>query len=303
MHEITGPTRRDFLRQGIALLGAGCTIPAYAGAVRQTAGKSADRILVVIHLAGGNDGLNTVVPFRNDVYYRYRPSLGIPRSRTLMINDDLGFHPAAVGLKHLYDDGLLAIVQGAGFPDMSRSHFQCMNLWESALPGIDFTTENAIGATFTESLRSISRMILSGAPVRMYRATLNGFDTHSNQTSRHAQLLTEFGDAIEAFVTELKRHRLLDRVAIMTCSEFGRGVGENAAGGTDHGQAAPLFLIGTGVRPGLHGDAPQLASPDNFAVGHTVDIRRIGAAAFNQWLRIPVPAFAGRFDAINVFHA
>lgn len=286
------------------MLGAGCAIPAYAGTVRRLAGKSSDRILVLIHLAGGNDGLNTVVPFRNDLYYKYRPSLGIRRSRTLNINDDLGFHPAAVGLKHLYDDGLLAIVQGAGFPDMSRSHFQCMNLWESALPGIDFTTENAIGATFAESLQTISRMILSGSRVRMYRATLNGFDTHSSQSPRHAQLLTEFSDALETFVTELKSHRQLDRVAIMTCSEFGRGLCENSAGGTDHGQAAPLFLIGTGVHPGLHGDAPRIAfHRDSTPLGHTVDIRRIGAAVFNQWLRIPVPAFAGRLDAINMFHA
>src|SRR5262249_15626206 len=118
-------TRRDFLRGGLTLVRAAATVPVFldrtAAALARPAGRGAktgkratsnDRILVVLQLAGGNDGLNTIIPYRNDVYYRARPQLGIAMGQSLALTDEIGLHPAATGLKQLYDDGVLAIVQG-----------------------------------------------------------------------------------------------------------------------------------------------------------------------------------------------
>src|SRR5262249_689577 len=85
-------------------------------------------------LAGGNDGLNTLIPYGDDAYYKARPGIGIARNQALRINDHLGLHPRMTGLKELYDEGKLAIVQGVGYPNPDRSHFRSMDMWQSAQP-------------------------------------------------------------------------------------------------------------------------------------------------------------------------
>ena len=96
--------------------------------------KNPERILVVVELTGGNDGLNTIVPYRNDEYYRVRPSLGIRKNDAIHLTDDAGLHPSLVGFERLYKDGLMAVVEGCGYPNPSLSHFSSMGFWHTAVP-------------------------------------------------------------------------------------------------------------------------------------------------------------------------
>jgi uncharacterized protein (DUF1501 family) len=96
--------------------------------------KHPERILVVLELSGGNDGLNTVVPYGDPAYYRARPRIGIPEREVLKLNDRFGFHPSMVGFERLYKDGRMAIVHGCSYPRPSLSHFSSMSYWHTAVP-------------------------------------------------------------------------------------------------------------------------------------------------------------------------
>ena len=132
-------TRREFLKvlgsAGIVSLG---TIPPkfLARAAETTAGVAArdKRVLVLIQLAGGNDGLNTLIPMGDPAYEKARPGIGIRKGQALKLNDGFGLHPSLSGLRELYDEGKLAIVQGVGYPNPDRSHFRSMDIWQSAQP-------------------------------------------------------------------------------------------------------------------------------------------------------------------------
>jgi uncharacterized protein (DUF1501 family) len=325
-------TRRAFLRNGLRLAAAGGAFSALPRTALPKGGKAAlpDRILVLVQLAGGNDGLNTVIPIHDDAYYRSRPRLAIRRRHALRLTDEFALHPAAVGLKRLYDDGRLAIVHGVGTPEPQASHFRSSHIWETASPegrmgtgwigrclerrwgltdrpscrAVTLTADSptalqgkrfrptVLGSptgearfpTFGESLAQAATRIHQGFPAQVYHVSLNGFDTHSSQAPRHAYLLAELGDGLHDFVARLASEGKLDRVLIATYSEFGRSVAENAAGGTDHGEAAPMLLIGSGVRAGLHGCPPRLAACQDGRVRATVDYRRVYAAILRSWL-------------------
>ena len=137
-------SRRDFLVKGMYGLGVGATLPMLlnrtsaalaAQALQGTSMEtSPERIMVVVELSGGNDGLNTVVPYGDDEYYRVRPNLGIPESELLKIEDGYGFHPALVGFERLYKDGQMAVVHGCGYDNPSLSHFSSMGYWHTGVP-------------------------------------------------------------------------------------------------------------------------------------------------------------------------
>jgi uncharacterized protein (DUF1501 family) len=344
-------TRREFLTRGLTYLGAASALPlipvvparAIATPVSRTAHRQDDnRILVVVELTGGNDGLNTVIPYRSELYYRYRPQLGIPRHDVLPLTDGVGLHPAATGLKFLYDAGRLAIVQGVGYPNPTRSHSASLDVWHTgdpdlrqptgwlgryfdavianvggahssgddksraaiamsnevplALRGERFTAQTAgassahsyamcgRAAPFGVQLRTIADMIGADVPARIYYVSMGGFDTHSAQLYRHGRLLQQFGDAMREFVGALQANGQLDRVLVMAFSEFGRLAQENPSGGTDHGEAGPVFLIGSRVNPGLHGPHPDLARLNRGALAYTCDFRSIYAAVLRDWL-------------------
>src|SRR6202023_410973 len=112
------------------------------------------------------------------------------------------------------------------------------------------------------SLSLIARLIAGDLPTRVYYASQGGYDTHAGQANTHKRLLNDFSIALSTFSDDLKRKGIFDRVAVMTFSEFGRRVSENANGGTDHGTAAPLFVCGGGVKPGLYGKPPVLDKLD-----------------------------------------
>lgn len=142
-----GMTRREFIKKGLTMVAVGVTAPSFitrtalamnnpwdVSQVTSRPGVPDDRILVVVQMGGGNDGLNSIVPFTNDAYYRARPNLAVPQKDVIRITDELGLHPNLGKLKELYDKGAMAVVQGVGYPNPSRSHFKSMEIWQTADP-------------------------------------------------------------------------------------------------------------------------------------------------------------------------
>jgi len=142
-----GMTRREFVKKGLTIVAMGATAPSFLARtalalnnpwdlaqVQSRPGVPDERILVVIQMGGGNDGLNTVVPFADDAYYRARPTLAVPAKDVLRLNDATGLHPSLAALRDLYDRGAVALIQGVGYPNPSRSHFRSMEIWHTADP-------------------------------------------------------------------------------------------------------------------------------------------------------------------------
>jgi uncharacterized protein (DUF1501 family) len=137
-------SRRDFLARGLYGIGVGAGLPVFlsrttaaltAQALQGTSfEKHPERILVVLELSGGNDGLNTVVPHADAAYYRARPRIGIPAKEVLKVSDTFGFHPSMVGFERLYKDGRMAVVHGCGYDHPSLSHFSSMSYWHTGVP-------------------------------------------------------------------------------------------------------------------------------------------------------------------------
>jgi uncharacterized protein (DUF1501 family) len=138
-------TRREFLRSGLIMASAAATIPAFLNAsanamhmamngLSSVPGVPEDHILVIVQMSGGNDGLNTVVPFGMPEYYRARAGIGIAEKDVLKLSgaDGVGLHPALAGLKDLYDQGNATVIQGVGYPNPNRSHFKSMDIWHTA---------------------------------------------------------------------------------------------------------------------------------------------------------------------------
>lgn len=395
-------TRREFLRRsgaGIGLLAFSRFAPSFLvqSTLAATPAPERDRpILVLVQLAGGNDGLNTVVPFEDADYYRLRPTLGLAKTDVLRLDDALGLHPACTELHRLFHDGELGIVQNVGYPNPNRSHFRSTEIWETAsdsgefLPsgwlgrfmdnacagapadtdptglhvtndapqtfaaerehstfGLNLDTRGATkgdgaqllehllagdghdhgnagflkhtmmdalvtekkvrrvlgayrpeaeypGTPFAASLRSVAGLIAAGLSTRVYFVSLGGFDTHSNQPQQHARLLRTLSEGLAAFQRDLKAHALDGQVTTMTFSEFGRRPNENESRGTDHGTAAPLFVMGARVNGGMHGTAPSLRLERNQDLAFSTDFRRVYATMLDRWLGCPSTAVLGR---------
>jgi uncharacterized protein (DUF1501 family) len=132
-------TRRDFLKTA-SLLGFGATVPGFLARTALAAAPGKDTILVVVELTGGNDGINTVIPYADDLYHKARPTLRHTKQQVIKLNDEVGLHPALNGLNVLKEAGHLAVVQGVGYPNPDRSHFEAMDIWHSADPKRATTT-------------------------------------------------------------------------------------------------------------------------------------------------------------------
>lgn len=152
-------TRRLFLQRSVALLAATPTIPLFLDntamaltnpddlRANQESGKDG-KILVIVQLSGGNDGLNTVVPYADDAYHRARPTIGLKADKVLKINDHVGLHGSLAPLKSLYDDGQMSIIQGVGYPNPNRSHFRSMDIWQTAIPEDERLSSGWLGRYF-----------------------------------------------------------------------------------------------------------------------------------------------------------
>jgi uncharacterized protein (DUF1501 family) len=386
-------SRRRFLTSlasGSAVLSLSGPVPKFlAQAAAAESNDKKDTILVVVQLTGGNDGLNTVVPFNHDAYRKARPKLAIPIKDVLKINQSLGLHPSAKGLSKLLEAGKLAIVQGVGYPNPNRSHFESMDIWQTCqrkgsprstgwlgrfldasrkptdidapavhvgpekqplalaaesvrvpsfaspesfrlndgdngklgaairelsnrgegqsdplLSFVQSSTQSALATSdriakalrdyhtpikypesaLAKNLKTIAQLIDAGLKTRVYYVELDGFDTHSQQPAVHAALLQQLGDAMRAFVDDVEHYGHGKRTLVMTFSEFGRRVAENASQGTDHGAAAPMFLAGTRVRAGLVGEHPNLDELEDGDVKFHTDFRQVYATLLERWL-------------------
>jgi uncharacterized protein (DUF1501 family) len=431
-------TRRNFLRTTLLGGALSWTVPSFVaqtfdvlhaatdGALTQVATGKDSTILVLIQLAGGNDGLNAVVPYTNDYYYAARPTIGIPKDQVLTLNDTLGLNPAMTGFKALFDNGHLSVVNGVGYPNPNRSHFRSTEIWQTAsdedryltdgwigryfdnacagadptvginigprLPqafasptptgisienpdsyrfigagkdddetiayrnmysqpddpfgstgsnsggsismvsgtvtlqngqsAVDFLERTAMNAkvssdkirdivaktkdTFpyppgqlARNLQLVARLMAGGLTTRVFYVSQGGYDTHTNQRGGQDGRLKELGDSVKAFTDDLQALGLFDRVMIMTFSEFGRRVTENASRGTDHGAAAPMFLIGPKMKAGLLGAEPSLAPADllDGDIKYGTDFRSVYASVLQQWLGTnSIPILGKQFD-------
>ena len=381
--------RRDFIKRGLAL-GSVLALPrlAWAQGAKKEPGA---RTLVLVHLDGGNDGLNTVVPYTDPAYWMLRPGLALNRGQIRKIDEKIGLHPALAGFEQLWRDERLAIVNGVGYPNPNYSHFRATEIYYTAEPdktpnlgwlgrALDSKQSEkplramAIGkekplalnasspgvVTFTnfrqfqlpgglektvamyeefekmegarkelarktlealkvaekirrlrptgggmygrlgQDLQKVAALLSSDLDLEMIHLRFGGFDTHANQAGAHNGLLAQVGNNLRAFQQHLDRNGLSDRVVTFVFSEFGRRPAENLSGGTDHGSAYPAFVIGKGIKPGLHGAYPSLEDLDRGNFKHTTDFRRVYSALLRDFLDIDPKPIVGDHQPLEL---
>jgi uncharacterized protein (DUF1501 family) len=377
--------RRKFLHLSSLATGT-CMLPkflkAFEGPVQ---GMGGNKVLVILQLSGGNDGLNTVIPVRNDIYYRERPGLSIPKEKTLSLDSEAGLHPALIHLKTLYDEGNLSILNNVGYPNPDRSHFRSMDIWQTAsnsneylnsgwlgryldaqcvdcsrptqvlemddslslalsgekmkgialrdpkrlyetsrdpfykdlvrvgllepvddpasylykvmaetLSGANYIFEQSNMRPVTriypdteigKNLKTIASLIASDINTRVYYVSLGSFDTHVAQQAKQEKLFRDLNDAIKPFTEDLKSNHRFEDVLMISFSEFGRRVGENGSGGTDHGTANNMFLISGGLRnKGILNEMPDLSKLTEGDLNQQLDFKQVYATVLKKWL-------------------
>ena len=148
--------------------------------------------------------------------------------------------------------------------------------------------------SFAKGLQVLAEVIVQGLGLRVGYVTIGGFDTHGEQANTHAKLLQDLAEGLAAFYADLAAHQAADNVVVMTWSEFGRRVEENASSGTDHGTAAPLFVLGNAVQGGVYGEPPDLNRLDSHGnLNFTMDFRSVYATVLDRWLGAPSAAVLG----------
>ncbi len=406
-------SRRLFIRDGVATVTLGLTAPAFLTAIAQAQSASSRR-LVVVYLGGGNDALNTLVPYQDQHYYSRRPTIAIPAGQVLQVGADatgraLGLHPRLGGLHNIFNEGRLALVQRAGYPDSSRSHFEATDIFGTANPNsssgsgwlgryldtlpkpvdalaawnttgdtprslvsgqvgvpaisnastyrfaspnrgsaaiqeraaaeamaanpspgrphlafVNSTTRSAIETIdraaqalnysptvaypnngFGLALRTVAGAITVGIGSKVYYVQTGGYDTHAEQGAgggAYGGLMGTLGDGLGAFYTDIRNRGLANDTMVVQFSEFGRRVFENGSGGTDHGAAGLMMVLGGAVRGGLHGTAASLQpghpTLENSSgdVRFETDFRSVYASVLDRWLGVnSVPILNGDF--------
>lgn len=379
--------RRNFIKRTSLASGGLFFVPQFVKAFEQQATQLfSNKKIVIVQLKGGNDGLNTVVPFRNDIYYQKRNGLAIPKSNLLKLNDEVGLHKSLAPLQKLYDKGYVSIINNVGYPNPNRSHFRSTDIWQTASDSNEYLQSGWIGRfldstkskpykaievdeslslmlkgeqqnglaitnpkllyqslkqpffkdvlnhyndthlsehnlgylyntminakssakyiyeksntstskasypknVFGKQLKTIAEFINSGLETQVYYAALSGFDTHANQSNRQARLLQLYADSMEVFVNDLEKHNSLKDVLIITFSEFGRRVQQNAANGTDHGTTNNVFIIGKNLKKqGMYNELSDLQNLDaNGDLRYEIDFREIYATLLDKWLQV-----------------
>jgi uncharacterized protein (DUF1501 family) len=403
--------RKEFLQQlgvlsgGVAMGVQGMPMRAYAyNPFRINMEGTNGKILVLVQMAGGNDGLNTVIPYENNVYFEKRPTIAIKKDKALRLTDQMGLNPGMTAMKELYDNGKMTVVQNVGYDRPNRSHFRSTDIWLSGSDATEVLDEGWVGRYLTKlnpgfpvqsptqpmaiqlgsvesmliqtdlgstgvvfsdvnnfynlvrgssadtdqipntvagdelkfmtqiaaqsikysdiikkkadagkrlisypntglgtQLSIVSQLISGGLETPVYLTTIGGFDTHANQvqtantgTGSHANLLKTVSDAVASFQRDMEKQGLADKVVVMTFSEFGRRLNQNGTTGTDHGTAAPLFVIGNGVRGGMLGKNPNLYDLDSSGdIKHQYDFRQIYTSVLQDHLGVEKGAING----------
>jgi uncharacterized protein (DUF1501 family) len=375
--------RRTFIKSSL-LASTSLLVPQFLQASTSRLSSTTDKKLVIIQLSGGNDGLNTVIPFRSDNYYKLRPNLAQAKASVHGLNDDLGLNKSLTNINRLYQDGMLSIVNGVGYPNPNRSHFRALDIWHSAsdanqyintgwlgryldsyceglVPAIEVDdtlslamkgdvlqglavsnpnrfyrtskdpffeslgsstnkenlgdsnldylyktlvdTQSAAGYIYEKSklytpkasfpstalggkLKQTAQFINARLDTKVYYVEHGGFDTHAGQINTQNRLLGQLDEALAAFIQELKHGDSMDETLVMVFSEFGRRVKENASGGTDHGTANSVFVIGSKLgRPGMVNAYPSLENLDNNGdLIFNTDFREVYATLLEGWL-------------------
>jgi uncharacterized protein (DUF1501 family) len=408
-------SRRDFLKTSLAaggLVSWGFTVPTFlsrtaAAAPLADQPGAKDTVLVVVQLTGGNDGLNTVIPYADPEYAKLRPTLKQPKDQIQTINDALGLHPSMTGLAKVLQDQALCVVQGVGYPNPSQSHFRSMDIWQAAsnektltegwigkalkqLPNppafhlardnesaplaltgspvrvpsitsledfqlrtaaassadkkqqraiiegaaqtkesrpnlLDFVQRTAtntyassrrlqeIGKNYqpkvtypnsklANHLKLAAQLIDADLGARIFYVSLDGFDTHASQALQHANLLRDLSDSMTAFYQDMAARGHKNRILMMTFSEFGRRAHENGSRGTDHGEAAPMLLVGGKVKTAVVGNHPSLTDLEFDNLKHQIDFRQVYAAILDQWLGVSSKEVLGQaFQPVAIF--
>lgn len=371
------------------LLAAAAAAPLPGLLPLQVWGRSAPapRLLVLVELNGGNDGLNTVVPYADPAYAAARPRLAVPRDRVLQLDERLGLHPALAPLRPLWESRELSLALGLGYARPNRSHFRSIEIWNSASAAEETLQEGWLSRVLTETdgqdavqgivlggpegplagpgltsvvlrdprrlrqaarlldgkasapanpalahilaerarmqgaaeaiarrlaeapplrtafpetalgrqLQRSARLIAAGAPASVFKLRHSGYDTHAGQAGRHARLLGELAEGLAAFRAAMLACGAWERCLVMTYAEFGRRVAENASGGSDHGSAAPHFLLGGRLQGGFLGAQPALDDLEGGDLKPRLDFRRLYAAVSQDWLGLPpAPNSLGR---------
>jgi uncharacterized protein (DUF1501 family) len=378
-------TRRKFIQLS-SLASASLMVPKFLkGWEISPLTGNGNKVLVIVQLSGGNDGLNTVIPYRNDIYYSGRPQLGIARDKALTLTDDVGINPALKNIKQLYDAGNVSIINGVGYQHPNRSHFRSMDIWQSASAANELITSGWLGryldnacadcdahnslaievddtlslamkgeekaaiavknidqfhkaaangylkklathedehdaqlagylyktlrettsaadyiyaqskiynskATYPDTeigkrMKTIGELIISNAETKVYYVSHGSFDTHVNQKDRQQRLFEQLDAALASLIDDLKSNDRFNDVLIMTFSEFGRRVSQNASNGTDHGTANSMFFIGGSLKKaGLYNDMPSLTDLDEGDLKYSVDFRHVYATVLDNWL-------------------
>jgi len=392
--------RRQFLKAG-TLATASLLLPNFLKAMSSPeALERGNRVLVILQLSGGNDGLNTIVPIRNDIYFRERQTIAV--NNALALKDEAGIHPALPFFKTLYDRGELAVLNNVGYPDPNKSHFRSMDIWHSASRSDAYLESGWIGryldqacydcdhptqalevndmlslalkgkkkkafafkdpkklyqtsreeyfstlyqehqhqheeetvaylyqtlgdtinnadyifeqskasktaAAYPDSvlgkdLKTVSSLIKSDINTQVYYLQVGSFDTHINQQQRQESLFHTINDAVVTFVDDLKKNGLFQHVMLMTFSEFGRRVAQNASNGTDHGTANQLFFLSGGLkRQGLLNALPDLTQLNEGDLQYTEDFRKVYATVLKNWLHADSAKILGWKNGIYDF--
>lgn len=368
--------RRNFIKLSfLTVLALSMNIKVFGDEIKS------DRVVVFIELDGGNDGLNTVIPYGDDRYYSLRSSLAIKKEDVIALDDKLGFHPKLQEMKKIWDEDELAVILGVGYENPNRSHFRSIEIWNTASDSDEYLTDGWVGKVFSQSglkgdfsdtitigkgenslfahkgmnnivfnspqsfvkkakdvpyidgffddemlsyvvstqnelhnavellknkltnpeklntkfpkykladnFKNIAFLLKNGIKAPVFKVTLSGFDTHSNQAPTHERLLEEFSKSLDAFRDALIEIGYWDKVLIMTYSEFGRRPAENASKGTDHGTASVHFMIGGGVKGGFYSTQPSLEDlDDNGDLKYTIDYRSLYSTVVRKWWKI-----------------
>jgi len=381
--------RREFLKNAAFAAAGTLFVPAFMKPFEALAldELSSYKNLVVVQLSGGNDGLNTVVPFGNDIYYQMRKSIAIKPDNVIKLNDLQGLNPNLSSLRELYDQGWMSVINDVGYPNPDRSHFRSMDIWQTASDadkylstgwigryldsncaggaspytaievddslslamkgslkkGIalkdpaalyrntneaffremiksekDHLTEDNLGylyktmietsssasyiqsssklyqqnalypaTAFANQLKTVSKFICSGLKTRVYYVSMSGFDTHVNQNNQQGRLLKQYAEGINAFVKDLNQNNKLNDTLVLTFSEFGRRVAQNASNGTDHGTANNMFLFGGRLKKqGIYNVAPDLANLENGDLKYQIDFRQVYGTILEKWMDV-----------------
>lgn len=366
--------RRNFLTLTGTLTGGMLLVPDFLHAFgAQSNLISGEQCLVFIQLNGGNDGLNTFVPYDNPLYYELRTKIALNKDVVIGKNKGMAFHPALKDFAQMQQNGELTVIQNVGYPEPIRSHFRSQEIWQTATdsnkyvnegwlgryldlqckehqptaainldsidnlalkgvepnsitvidpnkfklnkegdetiklsdnPQLDFVRKIANSVSegsdeiqkalatskseisypktgLSKNLEWIARLVKGNLNSKVYYTSLNGFDTHDNQLAIQERKLGELNDAIFNFYQDLKQAKLLQNVTIVVFSEFGRRVKDNG-NGTDHGTAAPMFIIGGSNKGTIIGNNPNLSDLDNGDLKHETDFRSVYASLLNQ---------------------